>query len=102
KGRGFSAARYNQVANFVIAQSEINIAIGDKAPDVYFSELADQCSGGGQRYGGITDFDEMRANLETNCVPASMLNGSIPDYDDFLEERRTMMAGKIKLYFKSL
>ncbi|WBU58049.1 GmrSD restriction endonuclease domain-containing protein [Paracoccus sediminicola] len=102
KGRGFTAARYNQVANFVIAQSEINISIGDKSPDVYFSELADQCSGGSQRYGGIADIDEMRANLETNCVPASVLNGSIPDYDDFLEERRTMMAEKIHLYFKSL
>lgn len=102
KGRGFTAARYNQVANFVIAQSEINIAIGDKAPDIYFSELADQCSGGPQRYGGIADIDEMRANLETNCVPGSVLNGSIPDYDDFLEERRKMMAEKIHLYFKSL
>lgn len=102
KGRGFSAARYNQVANFVIAQSEINIAIGDKAPDVYFSELVDQCSGGSPRYGGIADIDEMRTNLETNCVPASVLNGSIPDYDDFLEERRKMMAEKIHLYFKSL
>lgn len=102
KGRGFTAARYNQVANFVIAQSEINIAIGDKAPEVYFSELADQCSGGPQRYGGIADIGEMRANLQTNCVPSSVLNGSIPEYDDFLEERRKMMAEKIHLYFKSL
>lgn len=102
KGRGFSAARYNQVANLVIAQSEINIAIGDKAPEVYFSELADQCSGGPQRYGGIADIDEMRANLQTNCVPSSVLNGSIPEYDDILEERRKMMAEKIHLYFKSL
>lgn len=102
KGRGFTAARYNQVANFVIAQSEINIAIGDKAPDVYFSELADQCSGGPQRYGGITDIDELQANLQTNCVPSSVLNGPIPEYDDFLEERRKMMAGKIHLFFKSL
>lgn len=29
-----------------VAQSEINIAIGDKAPKVYFKELAEQCAGG--------------------------------------------------------
>lgn len=102
KGHGFTAARYNQVANFVIAQSEINIAIGDKAPEIYFSELAEQCAGGTKRYGGITNIDEMRANLQTNCVPSSVLNGSIPEYDDFLEERRKMMAEKIQFYFKSL
>lgn len=102
KGRGLSAARYNQVANYVIAQSEINIAIGDKAPEVYFSDLANQCSGGPQKFGGITDIEEMRTNLRTNCVPETMLNGSIPDYDEFLEERRKMMAEKIQLYFKTL
>ncbi|MCO4842951.1 MAG: hypothetical protein KC439_08605 [Yoonia sp.] len=32
KGKGLKAARYNQVANFVITQSEINIVIGDKPP----------------------------------------------------------------------
>ena len=33
KKQGLSRGRYNQIANFVIAQSEINIAIGDKAPE---------------------------------------------------------------------
>jgi hypothetical protein len=46
KGQGLTRGRYNQIANFVLAQSEINIAIGDKAPEVYFRELVEQCSGG--------------------------------------------------------
>jgi hypothetical protein len=29
---------YNQIANFVLAQSEINIAIGDEAPDQYMAK----------------------------------------------------------------
>src|SRR5207344_2438336 len=29
KNQGLSKGRYNQIANFVLAQSEINIAIGD-------------------------------------------------------------------------
>lgn len=36
--------RYNQIANFVTAQSEINIAIGDKPPEQYFNELVEQCA----------------------------------------------------------
>jgi len=102
KGCGLTASRYNQVGNFVIAQSEINIAIGDKAPDVYFAELADQCSGGSQRYGGITEIDEMRDNLRSNCLPDRLLDGEILNYDDFLELRRNMMAAKIRSYFSTL
>jgi hypothetical protein len=102
KDKGLSAARYNQVANFVIAQSEINIAIGDKAPEVYFAELAEQCGGGLKRYGGITDIVELRANLATSCLPECLLEGSIPDFDDFLEQRRQLMAHKLRVYFASL
>ena len=102
KGCGLTASRYNQVGNFVIAQSEINIAIGDKAPDVYFAELADQCSGGSQRYGGITEIDEMRDNLRSNCLPDRLLDGEVLNYDDFLELRRNMMAAKIRSYFSTL
>ncbi|GMV88904.1 MAG: hypothetical protein AMXMBFR81_18350 [Chthonomonas sp.] len=102
QGQGLSRGRYNQIANFVLAQSEINIAIGEKPPEKYFKEMAEQVDGGKKRYGGITDEADMRANLRVNCIPESMLGGTIPDYDDFLEERRKLMALKIKTWFKAL
>ncbi|HSW29066.1 MAG TPA: DUF262 domain-containing protein [Longimicrobiales bacterium] len=102
KKQGLGRGRYNQIANFVVAQSEINIAIGDKAPGVYFGELAEQCSGGKVRYGGITSLDTMGANLQMNCVPVEMLDGVIPAYDDFLHTRRKLMAQRIKTYFEGL
>jgi hypothetical protein len=102
KRQGLLRGRYNQIANFVLAQSEINIAIGDRAPEVYFRELAEQCAGGPKKYGGITDLEEMRANLRTSCIPLSFLDGEIPAYDDFLEQRRALMAQKIKTWFESL
>lgn len=102
KTQGLSRGRYNQIANFVLAQSEINIAIGDKPPERYFGELADQCQGGQKKYGGITDGDELRINLRMNCIPESVLDGVIPAYDDFLEERRRLMALKIKTWFEAL
>ncbi len=100
--QGLSRGRYNQIANFVLAQSEINIAIGDKPPEQYFNELALQCMGGNKKFGGITDRDELRANLRMNCVPESLLDGEIPEYDEFLEKRRKLMAQKIKTWFAGL
>lgn len=97
-----SKGAYNQIANYVIAQSEINIAIGAKPPANYFKELAGQCSGGAKKYGGITDKDEMAANLRANCIPDAMLEGGVLDYDAFLTERRKLMALKMKAWFEVL
>jgi hypothetical protein len=102
KGQGLARGRYNQIANFVLAQSEINIAIGDKAPEKYFGELAEQCAGGKKKYGGITSLADMKASLRMHCLPESLLVGEIPTYDDFLEERRRLMALKIKQWFEML
>ena len=63
KKQGLTRGHYNQIVNFVLAQNEINIGIGDKAPEVYFAELAEQCHGGPKKYDGITEPEEMRANL---------------------------------------
>lgn len=102
KKQGFTRGRYNQIANFVLAQSEINIAIGDKAPELYFGELNAQCHGSEKKYGGIIDAEEMKTNLQANCLPLSMLDGVMPIYDVFLEERRQLMARKIRIWFESL
>ncbi len=102
KGQGLSRGRYNQIANFVIAQSAINIAIGDKAPEKYFGEIAEQVNGAKKRYGGITDPTRLRENYEQDCLPASLLDGEVPAYDDFLAERRRLMALRIKEWFEVL
>ena len=99
KSKGLERGSYNQIANFVLAQSEINIAIRDKAPEKYFSELTEQCAGGKKKYGGITDLTSMKANLRMHCMPETLLDGEIPDYDTFLKERRRLMALKIKQWF---
>ncbi|MBX3175698.1 MAG: DUF262 domain-containing protein [Gemmatimonadaceae bacterium] len=102
KQQGLPRGRYNQIANFVLAQSEINIAIGDKSPEQYFAELVAQCHGGAKKYGGITSKDDLRVNLQMHCLPESLLGEGIPDYDSFLETRRRLMALKIKRWFQVL
>jgi len=102
KGKGLTSGTYNQIGNYVIAQSEINIAIGDKPPEVYFAELAKQVAGGEKKYGGIADRDELLANLRMSCIPEGMLDGDIREFGEFLEERRRLMALKIKAWFEIL
>ncbi len=85
-----------------MAQSEINIAIGDKPPEVYFKEIAEQVSGGPKRYGGITDRETLERNFGENCLPEKLLSGEVPDYETFLAERRQLMALRIKRWFEVL
>jgi len=102
KKNGLVRGQYNQVANYAVAQSEINIAIGNKEPRVYFGQLLEQCHGGPRLYGNITDPDELRENLRMNCVPEGVEHMTVTDYPAFLAERRKLMAQKVKMYFASL
>ena len=43
-----------------------------------------------------------KRNFEENCIPIAMLKTGVMDYDEFLNERRVLMAMKMKKYFQSL
>lgn len=92
----------NQVANFASIDKVVNVAIKDKAPNVYFAEALEQCKDGINRIGTITDESEFWDNLDRNCIPRSVVNMTSNDYLDFLAERRKLMAEKIKKYYYSL
>jgi len=102
KKHGCNRGIYNQIANYVMAQSEINIAIGSNPPAVYLNDVLNQCRGGKLRYGGINSEEELRKNLEMHCIPPEIFNMDFSRYAEFLEKRRKLMAGKIKDYFFSL
>lgn len=102
KKHGLARSRYNQIANYVVMQGEINIAIGDDPPAEYFGVLRRQCENGEARYGGITDADELHGNFKAHCMPPGMDAAEVRDYDGFLKKRRLLMASKIRDYYKSL
>ena len=100
--QGVARGQYNQIANFVITQTEINIAISDRAPELYLGQMLEQCSGGDQLYGGITSREELERNLAMHCIPVTVLDAPSLNYEAFLEERRKLMALKIKTWVESL
>jgi hypothetical protein len=99
---GMKRSQYNQIANYVYMQSEINIKIGNKAPKEYFADLIQQCSGGGLKYGGINSLEELKENLGMNCIPESIFTMTFENYEEFLEQRRLLMAKKIRDYYYTL
>ena len=93
---------YNQIANYVYTQSEINIKIKDDAPCVYMPSLKKQIAGGQLQYSGITNENDLNKNLAENCVPQEFIKMDVSNYKEFLEKRRVMMAGFIRRFYDSL
>ena len=99
---GFERNKYNQIANYVYMQQEINIKVGNKAPDTYLSLLIENFTNNKNKFSGIENHEELIKNFEMHCIPRSIINSKFSDYEDFLHERRKLMALKIKDYYFSL
>lgn len=102
KKAGLTRSKYNQIANYVYMQQEVNIKVGNKAPETYFSEVLEQCHSGELKYGAIATKEELSKNLKENCIPESVFSMTIENYQEFLMARRKLMAKKIKAYYYSL
>lgn len=102
KKNGLDRRQYNQIANYVYMQSEINIKVGNKPPKDYFEVVKTQMLNGNQQVSGLSNEQQLFDNLKMNCVPTEIKEMSIDDYNDFLTLRRKLMANKIKKYYFSL
>ncbi|MCG8329984.1 MAG: DUF262 domain-containing protein [Chitinophagales bacterium] len=102
KKNGLKRGKYNQIANYVYMQSEINIKVGNKAPNVYMTLIRDQIENDNRQYSGLSSITTLNENLELNAVPLNIFDLEIEHYESFLEERRKLMARKIKSYYNSL
>lgn len=80
--------RYNQIANYAYLDKPVNLVIGKKSPQEYFGEM--------------TALTNSPQNLEENSVPSSVVTHTYKDYEDFLLNRRRLMADKVKRYYRAL
>lgn len=102
KKNGLDRSKYNQIANYVYMQSEINIKVGNKPPKDYFKLISKQMADDNRLVSGLSNQQELLDNLKANGVPASIIDMRIEDYSEFLVEIRKLMAQKIKEYYFSL
>jgi hypothetical protein len=102
KKHGLDRSKYNQIANYVYMQSEINIKVGNKPPKDYFELITSQMLENNKQVSGLSSQQELSNNLKMNAVPADIMHMSIEDYNEFLIARRKLMASKIRDYYHSL
>lgn len=94
---------YNQVANYTYLDTPININIGEKAPNEYFTEAFKSAEENGIVFGYPMTVSELEENLNANCIPLSVKDWDYNNYiENFLPKRRKLMARKIQNYYKSL
>lgn len=102
KRNGLDRSKYNQIANYVYMQSEINIKVGNKPPKEYFGLIKTQMQENNKLVSGLSTEQDLLDNLKMNCIPVELLEMSIEDYQDFLSLRRKLMATKMKEYYFGL
>lgn len=93
---------YNQVANYALTETAINIAIKDAPPETYLTRVQRQIAGGRLDLGEIVSQADLERNLSENALPLTLGTVTADNYFDFLAERRRLMAGAIRQYFASL
>ena len=94
--------KYNQVANYIYLDPQVNKAISDNAPCVYFAQANKQCETKEITLGNISDETLLAINLAENCIPTNIAEMDVSSYDTFLIERRKLMAKLIEKYYKGL
>lgn len=95
-------SKYNQIANFTYFDTQANISVGNKAPNEYFGIVFNQCVSKEVIYGNITDMEILLDNLSVNCIPHDIVEMDYSHYEEFLLERRKLMANKIRQYYYCL
>lgn len=93
---------YNQVANFALTETSINISINNKPPAVYMTEVEGQIETDVLALGEIVSTEDLASNLVENAVPAGLVDVTAANYPEFLAQRRKLMAAVIRDYYQRL
>lgn len=95
-------ADQNQIGNYVLAETPVNIRIGKLAPKDYGARVKAQIVAGAADLGDILSHEELANNLAANAVPEQLLDLQASGYPEFLVLRRKQMASLLRDYYFSL
>lgn len=93
---------YNQIANYALTETPVNIGIKDAAPAAYLARVDEQIASGESALGEISSTEELEASFAENAVPQSLRTTTAETYTEFLQQRRALMAEYIRDYYQSL
>lgn len=89
KQHGFSQTQFNQIANYTWLTQPRNLQISNQAPKDYLNNPE------------VTEFASEQS-FEVNAIPKELVNYDYSNYNDFLSQRRVLMASKVKRYYQQL
>ncbi|GAB3752523.1 DUF262 domain-containing protein [Zhihengliuella somnathii] len=95
-------SQYNQIANFALTETPVNVGISDSEPATYLARVDEQIATGHLQLGEIASAAELEAAFAENAVPASLRTTTAETYQQFLSERRAKMAEYIRDYYRGL
>lgn len=100
----FTKNKYNQVANYVYTQSEINIKIGNSSPQEYFKRVINEfnINTSNKKICGINSEQELLDNLKKHCIPKDIIEMNKDNFENFLTQRQILIAQRLKQYYFSL
>jgi hypothetical protein len=99
---GFPQKAYNQVANFVYTEQATNIKVGMLKPQEYLDKVKSQIESNTNEISTLDSLKGLNENLIANDIPGIIETASHSDYETFLENRRKLMANKLKAYYEQL
>jgi uncharacterized protein with ParB-like and HNH nuclease domain len=91
KNFNLDSRQINQVANFTYLEYEDNIDISDAPPKDYYLDIKDKYFKGKEA--------ELSQLLSDHCLPEKFYD---MNYNDFLKERRKLMAKMVRAVFESI
>ena len=94
--------QYNQVVNFVYTEQATNIKVGKLAPKDYMNKVITEIKDNTFNISTIDSNDILEMNLEDNDIPQYIMEADTSNYNSFLEDRRKLMAQKIKAFYLEL
>ncbi len=98
----FNPKQYNQVANLVYAEQATNIKVGALAPADYMEKVKSEISRGITNLSTVDSEAILNENLKNNDIPVGLERLSFADYENFLLERRKLMAMRIRQFYENL
>ncbi|MFQ6600641.1 DUF262 domain-containing protein [Flavobacterium sp. C3NV] len=99
---GYAQKSYNQVANLVYTEQATNIKVGILTPEAYLNKVKSQIAVGINEISTIDSEINLHENLMNNDIPCFIEEATHLDYERFLEERRKLIAKKLKAYYQGL
>lgn len=96
--------KYNQIANMVYLDTQVNKIIGEQPPKKYMGIVKEQIKDNTitKKLGNILSENDLKKNFQENAIPENLISCDVKDYNNFLIERRKLMAKYIEDYYKSL